>query len=215
MADYLEVNDFDSKSSGKSPKNFYRGISLAEKYTYADYLTWDDDVRYELLDGVPYMMASPSERHQWIVYNIMRQLGDQLENKPCVPYVAPLDVRLFQNEENSDTTVLQPDIFIVCDESKIKGLNYCKGPPNLIIEISSPTTENNDFVKKRFLYEKAGVPEYWVVSPNRVYVYTLDGKVYSEEVFLFNNSNIIEFKTLEDLYIDFSDISRRYPNEDE
>ena len=218
MADYLETYDPHSKTYKKQPKTFYQGITLARKYTYADYLTWGDDVRYELLDGVPYMMSSPNERHQWIILDIVQQLQNQLKDKPCVPYVAPLDVRLFHNEEKdkdeTDTTVVQPDILVVCDEEKIKGLNYCKGPPNLVIEISSPSTEDIDFGKKRFLYEKAGIAEYWIVTQNRIYVYTLQDGFYSEEMFLLGESTQIEFRTLKNIFIDFSGAYRRYPTED-
>ena len=212
MADYLELYDSGSKSYTKSPKIYHQGITLAKKYTYADYLTWGDDVRYELLDGVPYMMSSPNEPHQWITAHIWQQLSVQLKDTPCEPYVAPMDVRLFYEDDSSDTTVTQPDILVVCDENTIRGLNYCKGPPNLIIEITSPSTESIDFGIKRFLYEKARVPEYWIVSQNRVYAYLLQNAVYSEEVFLLNNSNLIEIRTLKNIAIDFSGISQRYLN---
>ena len=213
MADFLETFDPHSKIDNKQPKAFYQGITLVGKYNYADYLTWGDDVRYELLDGVPYMMSSPNERHQWITKQFMRQLEGQLESHPCEPYNAPMDVRLFYKEEKdkSDTTVIQPDIFLVCDEEKIKGLNYCKGPPNIVIEITSPATEDIDFGKKRLLYEKAAVPEYWVVTQNRVYIYLLLNGLYQEEVFLLENSVPIEFKTLENINIDFTGIYQRYP----
>ena len=214
MADYPETYDPGIKAYTKRPKTYYQGITLVGKYTYADYLTWGDDVRYELLDGVPYMMSRPNERHQWIILEIGQQLRNQLKDKPYVPYVAPMDVRLFYDEEdekdNSDTTVVQPDILVVCDEKKIKGLHYFKGPPNLIIEVTSPSTESIDLGKKRFLYEKAGVGEYWAISQDRVYIYILQNDVYSEEVILLHDSNLIEFRTLQNIHIDFSGISQRY-----
>ena len=218
MADYLETHEPEIKSYIKRPKTYYQGITLVGKYTYADYLTWPNDERYELLDGVPYMMSSPNEWHQWVIKYIHRQLEDQLEDQPCETYMAPLDVRLFHdahddNEEKdqSDTTVVQPDIFIVCDESKIKGLNYCKGPPNLIIEVVSPSTEHIDSGKKRSLYEKAGVPEYWIITHDKLRVYCLKKGSYMEETFWLKDSDLIELKSFRNIRINFSGILQRYP----
>ena len=220
MADYLETYDPATKSYSKRPKTYYQGITLVGKYTYADYLSWADDERYELLDGVPYMMSSPNERHQWVIKYIHRQLEDQLEGHPCETYMAPLDVRLFYNahdeneeEDQSDTTVVQPDIFIVCDESKIKAQNYCKGPPSFIIEVTSPSTEHIDSVKKRSLYEKAGVPEFWIISNDKLQVYCLLNGSYTEETLRLKDSELIELKTFKNVSVNFSRLLQRYPSD--
>jgi Uma2 family endonuclease len=134
-----------------------------EYYTYADYLTWPDDVRYELIEGVPYMMSpGPSRGHQDISVSIVYQLYDFLIGKQCKVYAAPLDVRLNADEE--DDTVVQPDVLVVCDEEKLddKGV---KGAPDMIVEVLSPSSENYDALVKLNLYRKYGVKEYWIVNP--------------------------------------------------
>ena len=112
--------------------------NLAEErgFTYKDYARWDDDIRYELIDGVPYAMASPSRLHQKISGRIFRQLANFLRGKSCEVYAAPLDVRL--NPHTFDNIVVQPDILVVCDESKYDDKSI-KGAPDFIIEILSPT----------------------------------------------------------------------------
>jgi Uma2 family endonuclease len=137
-------------------------------YTYVDYLTWPEEERWEIIDGVPYMMVPPSRIHQVILTELLTQFNNYLKEKPCKVYPAPFGVRLPQGNEKSDkeiTTVVEPDIVIVCDHSKLDDLG-CKGAPDLIVEIVSPTSVKNDILKKFNRYEKAGVREYWIVEPN-------------------------------------------------
>ncbi|GHV47267.1 hypothetical protein AGMMS49546_36690 [Spirochaetia bacterium] len=142
-------------------------ISEPEKthYTYADYLAWETDKRYELMDGTAYMMASPSVIHQQISGELNRQFGNFFLGKPCRVFSAPLDVRLFPREDHSDNTVLQPDLLVVCDKTKLsKG--SCDGAPDLVIEIVSPSNTVQEIFKKFNYYLDAGVREYWVVIPD-------------------------------------------------
>ena len=107
------------------------------RYTYADYLTWEGPQRYELLGGEAFMMSSPSVAHQALLMGLSLDFGNWLQGKPCRVFAAPLDVRLFPKEDKSDRTVVQPDLLVVCDESKLdKG--SVNGPPDMIIEIFSP-----------------------------------------------------------------------------
>jgi len=131
-------------------------------YTYSDYLTWPDDIRYEIIDGTPYLMASPSEAHQAILFELAGQIWNFLKGKPCKAFTAPFDVRL--NPKSGDDTVVQPDLLVVCDGSKLDG-KACVGAPDLIVEILSPSTALMDrFIKfNRYLY--AGVMEYWIIDP--------------------------------------------------
>ena len=184
---------------------------LTQKMTYRDYRRIPDDIRCELINGVIYMMASPDEMHQWISRNLVTQLDNQLQGKKRTPYYE-FDVRLFYAEDESDVTTVRPDIIVVCDESKVLGKKNCEGPPDIIIEIMSESSEKRDFGSKKQEYEKAGVKEYWIVTLDRVYLYLLQNGVYSEEVFLLKDSNIIEFRTLKNISIDFSAISQRYPH---
>ena len=134
-----------------------------ERYTYADYCTWGDDERWEVLDGVPYAMASPSRRHQEISGQFNRLIGNFLVGNPCEVFAAPFDVRL--NIDSGDDTVVQPDILVVCDLSKLDE-KCCIDAPDLVVEIVSPSTAYLDRVIKFKRYLQAGVREYWIVDPD-------------------------------------------------
>lgn len=158
-----------------------------EHYTYADYLEWDTDKRYELIYGEAIMKSSPSSTHQRISRKIFRQIEDFLDGKPCEPFYAPLDVRLFEKEGDSNDyvdTVVQPDIFVVCDQKKIDEYGI-KGAPDLIIEILSPSNFRHDRIVKLNLYNEAGVREYWIVDPTnksvQVFLPDKDGKLWIHE----------------------------------
>lgn len=135
-------------------------------YTYADYLAWEGPERYQLIYGEVYMMSSPSVAHQAILMELSVQLGTWLRGKPCQVFSAPLDVRLFPEYDNSDDTVVQPDLMVVCDKAKLSG-NSVNGPPDLVIEIISPSTPKKEHFQKFELYLDAGVREYWVIEPEQ------------------------------------------------
>ena len=148
------------------------------KYTYSDYCSWDDGERWELIDGVPYAMSpAPMRKHQDVGGAMFNQLYNFLKNKPCKVYHAPFDVRL--NADEDDDTVCQPDIVVVCDESKLDDIG-CKGSPDLVIEILSPSSLRMDRVIKLEKYRQARVREYWIVDPEMrsVEAYVLDGERY-------------------------------------
>ncbi len=136
-------------------------------YTYADYLTWPEDERWELIDGVAYSMApAPTRRHQEAVGEIFRQFANQLEDRRCRVYVAPFDLRLGAPDaaDAEITTVVQPDVSVYCDPSKLDERG-AKGAPDLAVEVLSPHTAAKDLTVKRELYARFGVREYWVVEP--------------------------------------------------
>jgi len=155
-------------------------LSKEQYYTYEDWLAIDDGRRYELINGILYMMASPSDIHQEISFEISRQIGNFLVGKPCRIYPAPFDVRLHKDGD----TVFQPDILVVCDHSKISK-NGCNGAPELIIEVLSPSTSRYDRFTKFYEYLRAGVPEYWIVDPNdkTVSAYRLIDKKYTADIY--------------------------------
>lgn len=159
-----------------------RPVKDSRHHTYAEYLTWPVGLRYELIDGEAYLMApAPTADHQRLVLAVARQIADVLEGSRCEVFVAPFDVRLPKGNEADDTieTVVQPDLTIVCDPEKIdqKG---CRGAPDWIIEVLSPTTAVYDQTVKLRAYEQAGVPECWFVHPTdrTVAVYRLTGDHY-------------------------------------
>ena len=136
-------------------------------YTYTDYLTWSGDERWEIIDGTAYAMSpSPSPHHQLISGNLFGAFWNYSKNKQCQVYSAPFDVRLPKNGESEQTasTVVQPDIAIICDKSKLDSKG-CNGSPDLIIEVLSPSTIKNDMIRKLNLYEQHGILEYWIVDP--------------------------------------------------
>ncbi len=146
-------------------------------FTYGDYLTWDNEERWELIDGIPYNMTpAPSTLHQRILIELSRQFSNYLRGKPCEVFAAPFDVRLPKSEEADEavTTVVQPDIVVICDASKLDKRG-CRGAPDIVIEILSPSTAQKDIKIKLSLYERAGVKEFWIVYPEgkTVMVFTL------------------------------------------
>ena len=134
-----------------------------KRYTYADYCLWDDEKRWELIDGVPYAMSAPNRRHQKISSQLNRLIGNYLVGKPCDVYAAPFDVRL--NADKRDDIVVQPDLLVVCDKSKLDDKG-CIGAPDMVIEILSPSTMMLDKNLKFNKYLLSGVQEYWIIDPD-------------------------------------------------
>lgn len=165
-------------------------LKLEQIYSYADYLNWDESERWEIIDGIPYMHATPSRLHQEISGELFRQISNYLLGKACKVYAAPFCVRLdVEKEDRNVVNVFEPDITIVCDKSKLDDKG-CKGTPDMIIEILSPSTGKNDKILKFNKYEKAGVKEYWIAEPDtkilNVFILQDDGlygrlKAYSDE----------------------------------
>jgi Uma2 family endonuclease len=136
-------------------------------YTYADYLLWQFSERVELLRGKIHKMAALSRYHQLVSRNIQHFLSNALWKSPCQMYSAPFDVRLtrFSKAKNKElTTVVQPDLCVICDPAKLDDRG-CKGAPDLIIEILSPGNSRTEMKDKFQLYQEVGVLEYWIVSP--------------------------------------------------
>jgi Uma2 family endonuclease len=186
-------------------------VSIPEpnrRYTYADYLTWDDQERWELIDGIPYNMTpAPSPDHQRILLRLSRKIADYLEGGACEAFIASFDVRLFPHEKKNDDHVVQPDLTVICDPSKIteKG---CEGVPDLIIEVLSPSTAKKDRGQKKRLYERAGVKEYWIVDPSNqtVEVFMLSDQGMYKEAGLYGKEDEIKVGLFEVLSIDLNTI---------
>ena len=153
-----------------------------KRYTYADYLQWPDDTRYELIDGEVFRLApTPLIEHQEVAGEVYCQLRNQLDGKACRPYIAPVDVRLPRKDEADAAidTVVQPDVLVVCDPSKIDRRGV-RGAPDWLLEALSPSTAAHDQIAKLRTYERAGVREYWLVHPGdrTLTVYVLDNGQY-------------------------------------
>jgi Uma2 family endonuclease len=142
------------------------------RFTYADYKDWELGVgeRYELIYGEAFAMAGPNTKHQSLLVELSSQFRVYLRGKPCRVFVSPYDVRLFYEEDESDDTVVQPDIMVVCDKNKI-GDEGCRGAPDLVIEILTPSNTAIEMERKFSLYQEAGVREYWIVdSKNNILI---------------------------------------------
>jgi len=136
----------------------YERIEEKEHYSYADYLEWDEDFRAELIYGTVYMMAPPLTLHQRIALRLSQRFANFLEGKTCEAFIAPFGVRLFPRDDLSDDTVVEPDIVVVCDPSKIDERG-CNGAPDLVIEIHSPSNSHKEMIRKHKLYHDADVRE--------------------------------------------------------
>lgn len=181
-----------------------------EEYSYADYLTWSEDERWEIVNGIAYMQAAPTPVHQEILTEILKQIAIYLTDKSCKVYPAPFCVRLTKwNEKKNENIkkVFEPDITIVCDKSKIDK-EGCKGVPDMIIEILSPSSFKMDRVIKFNEYETAGVKEYWIVEPDGKIVSTFilqkDGRYGRTEIYTENDK--IKVSIFPDLIIDLEPV---------
>ncbi|HOD41837.1 MAG TPA: Uma2 family endonuclease [Candidatus Wallbacteria bacterium] len=150
------------------------------EFTYGDYRKWDDDKRWELIDGIAYdMTPAPLRLHQKIFVKLLNKFANYLNGKECEVYGAPFDVRLPEGDEADDDvpTVVQPDILVVCDKSKLDRRGM-RGAPDLIVEILSEHTSKKDMTVKLDLYERHRVKEYWIVNPDgkNIMVFKFDNK---------------------------------------
>jgi len=151
--------------------------SAGRKYTYADYLTWPEEGRWEIVDGEAFdMTPGPGRLHQEVSMGLERQIAAFLEGKPCRMFHAPFDVVFLEKGKKADASrnVFQPDIFVTCNPERLTE-QAMLGAPDFIIEILSPATASIDHVRKRRVYEKHGVREFWLVHPTdrTVLVYRL------------------------------------------
>jgi Uma2 family endonuclease len=154
-------------------------IDLDATYSYADYLNWNFKERIELIMGKIFKMSpAPAMKHQRIASRMASQMYDSFKNKPCEVFFAPFDVRLTIKDKKTNKdiqTVVQPDICVICDESKLDKRG-CLGSPDLVIEILSPGNSKKEMKQKFQVYEASGVREYWLVEPKDccVFIYTLN-----------------------------------------
>lgn len=138
-----------------------------ERFTYRHYRSWPEDERWELIDGRAWAMSpAPLRSHQKLSGRLFHWISAFLEGKPCEVYAAPFDVLFPEGDEPDDEveTVVQPDVVVVCDKSKLTRAG-ARGAPDLVVEILSPSTSGKDQREKFDLYQRRGVREYWVLDP--------------------------------------------------
>lgn len=197
------------KEEKKMKDNLARDLE-PKRISYDELLKFDDEKRYELIDGIPYLMASPRVSHQDVLMEIAYQLKSYLKGKRCRAFISPLDVKLSgEPDDKKEFNVVQPDVMVVCDQNKITEKNI-QGAPDLAIEILSPTNASHDRLLKLNLYQKFGVKEYWIVSIeeqsisvfilNDENVYTIPKAYYLDEV--------VKINVLEECYIDLKEFCK-------
>lgn len=171
--------------------------------TLEEYEALPENIRAEVFDGQIYYMASPSQNHQIISMELSTILNSYLKNKKgsCRVFHAPFDVKLSDNP----LTIVQPDLMIICDKSKLDE-KRCNGAPDFIIEIVSPGNPSDDYIRKLYYYKNAGVREYWIVDPRRktVTVNFFDASLLNLQ---YSFDSTIKVNIYEDLFINFSDIA--------
>jgi Uma2 family endonuclease len=158
----------------------YDQLDLNKSYTYWDYLKWQFSERVELIRGRLFKMSpAPTRTHQKVITGLIYRMYTVLEKHPCELYSAPFDVRLPVPKAGKDSTVVQPDICVICNLSKLDERG-CNGAPDLIVEIVSPNNSKHDMVTKFELYQESGVKEYWIVQPESksILIYSLQNERY-------------------------------------
>ncbi|KLU59936.1 hypothetical protein CEB3_c40700 [Peptococcaceae bacterium CEB3] len=181
-----------------------------QRFTYQEYLTWPEEERWELIDGLAYNMTpAPTRLHQLISRQLLTLFNNYLSGKPCEVYHAPFDVRLPQSQgsDNQTSTVVQPDIAVICDRTKLDDLG-CKGSPDLVVEIVSPSTFQKDLKDKFNLYERVGVREYWIVYPDQktisVFRLSPEGRYGRPEIYAGTDSLVVGI--FPDLTMDLNEV---------
>ncbi|MCA0365914.1 MAG: Uma2 family endonuclease [Bacteroidetes bacterium] len=184
-------------------------LDLNKEYSYADYLLWKFEEKVELIKGKIFKMSpAPARKHQKVSWRLNFELGKYFSGNPCEVYYAPFDVRLPSKSNETVITVVQPDICVVCDLTKLDDKG-CVGAPDLVIEILSPGNTDKEMKFKFDLYEEAGVKEYWIVNPDDkwVSIYVLqNGRYVSHRPFI--SSDIIKSQIFEGLEFPAEDIFR-------
>ncbi len=206
---------WEDESLVREAQAAYR-VKQQGEYTLEDYYALPDDQRVELIDGVIYDMSAPLLVHQAIAGDIYSQLWQFVKRNGgnCMPFVAPVDVQL----DKDNRTMVQPDVLVVCDQSKMK--EHCVyGAPDFVVEVLSKSTRKKDMYLKLDKYRNAGVREYWMVDPkskrvivyefeneDRPVIYEFDGKI---PVGIYDGKCVIDFEEI------YQSIDFLYQTEDE
>ena len=172
-------------------------------YTTADIYDLPDGQRAELIDGQIYFMAPPSRRHQEISSQLHGKIWNYISSKngSCKVYSAPFAV--FLNED--DRNYVEPDISVICDPNKLTDRG-CKGSPDWIIEIVSPSSRRMDYFIKLFKYRSSGVREYWIVDPDKKQIIAYD--FINDDMTSYTFADSVKVGIYEDLVIDFAEITK-------
>lgn len=189
-------------------------LDLNGYYSYADYLTWQFDEAIELIKGKIILMSpTPNIKHQSISWQLNGILYNYFKNKSCKAFTAPFDVSLYDRKKsllaNEDIhSVVQPDLCVICDTSKLTE-QACVGAPDWIIEILSKGNSKKEMQDKYALYEESGVKEYWIVYPyeKAVHQFVLDETLGKYQLIaMLSDEDIANPKNFSDLQVDLNDV---------
>lgn len=177
--------------------------SQQETISLEQYEALPEETRIEVFDGIVYDMASPSQIHQSISIRLSTVINNYILQKKgsCSIFSAPFDVKL----SDKPLTIVQPDLMVICDKSRLDG-KRCNGAPDFIIEIVSPGNPADDYIRKLYYYKNYGVREYWIVDPRRktITVNYFEGGIISVS---YPFDSIIKVNIFEDLLMNFSEIA--------
>lgn len=195
------------KENNNFKETLFKYMTKAQgEYTIEDLEDFPEDSLVELIDGVLYSLSSPTIDHQTIALEICIQLKDHVKKNKgrCIVTIAPCDVHL---REDDNKTLVQPDLFILCDRDKIVN-GRIKGAPDFVLEVLSPSTKTKDHTIKLQKYREAGVREYWLVDQDKqkvivylleddinTFLYTFDDKI---PIAIWNNQCFVDMKTIKE-----------------
>ena len=177
------------------------------KLSFEDFIVMTEasDKRFEYIDGEAYMLASPSYKHQSVVFELTGRFYIWFQGKECKPLSSPFDITL--TKENKSKNIVQPDIFVICDTEKIDKSGKYNGIPSLVVEVLSGSTKRKDMIKKLDLYMQSGIKEYWIADPDKkqIYMYIFENLDIADYL-TFTEKETVRSKVFKGLEIRLSDI---------
>jgi Uma2 family endonuclease len=182
-------------------------LDFSKSYTYADYLTWSFQERVELILGkIIRMSPAPGSKHQQISIALGSAIYNFLKRKSCKVFTAPFDV-ILPVTPGLANTVVQPDISVVCDLTKITDKG-CNGAPDLVVEVVSKSSVARDLHEKYRLYEKAAIAEYWIVQPEdrTLVIFLLDAQGKYQPSKPLTKGDVAKCSVLPGLEIDLNEL---------
>jgi Uma2 family endonuclease len=203
IAEALNYRSYEAEVTNPEALREALAYDVSRKYTIDDYYNLPGDIRAELIDGSFYFMEAPNANHQTLLGELYFLLKTYIKSKEgtCKVFLAPFDVKLDQD----NMTMVQPDLMVICNKDKVSR-KRCEGAPDLVMEISSPTSSRLDYIKKLNKYLDAGVREYWIVDPDkeRVTIYHFEA---GDNPQIYSFTDRIRVGIYEDLIIDFNEIT--------
>ena len=192
---YINEEALEYNIGGKPPVSYEEFIAMSE----------NSELRYELIDGDLYLLASPGFKHQIAVTRISKYFSNWFEGKKCIPLTSPFDVTLIKSKENIN--VVQPDIMVICDTDMVDDNDRYKGVPSLVVEVLSPSTRSKDMIRKLDLYRVTGVSEYWMVDVDKKVIHVYQFKEYSiADYQIFTNADTAESSVFKGLKVSLQDV---------